>query len=69
MTHLFVDADRKADMTSVERQLQDKVVLLVKQKVGEEEHWSLPHIPHQDGESMRQVLVQKASQSSQNGPP
>ncbi|CAH1784856.1 unnamed protein product [Owenia fusiformis] len=42
------------DVKSVERDLDKKLLLVVKQKLGNKEHWVLPQIPWTEGETMRQ---------------
>lgn len=42
-------------MTSSRRKLQEKLILIVKQKTGEKDEWVLPQGDWQDGETMREV--------------
>ncbi|XP_061451162.1 large ribosomal subunit protein mL46 [Rhineura floridana] len=49
----ITEADQKNDRTSLNRQLDQNLLLLVKQKVGEEDTWLLPQIEWQDGETLR----------------
>jgi large subunit ribosomal protein L46 len=52
-----LEADEKNDLRSTDRKLQQRLVLLVKQKLGNGQHWVLPMGQHCNGESMRQVLA------------
>ena len=54
---IISEADSTNDLTSVSRKLDQKLVLLVKQKLGETEHWMMPQRPRKEGETMRQVGV------------
>ncbi|XP_004617585.2 39S ribosomal protein L46, mitochondrial [Sorex araneus] len=47
------DADKKNDRTSLQRQLDRNLVLLVKEKLGDQEVWVLPHAEWQPGETLR----------------
>lgn len=60
---LLSDADTKNDQWSVERRLDQPLVLLVKQTLGDS-HWVFPQGPRQEGESMRQVVCHTCSQNS-----
>jgi len=48
--------DDDNDIRSTQRKLEHKLVLLVKQKLGTGEYWSMPMGVHAEGETMRQVL-------------
>lgn len=48
-------ADKSNDLKSLNRCLQSRLVLLVKQKIGAKEVWVMPQGKHQHGESMRQT--------------
>ncbi|XP_055969826.1 large ribosomal subunit protein mL46 [Sorex fumeus] len=47
------DADKKNDRTSLQRKLDRNLVLLVKEKLGDQEVWVLPHAEWQPGETLR----------------
>lgn len=47
------DADKKNDRTSLERKLDRNLVLLVREKLGGQEVWVLPHAEWQPGETLR----------------
>nr|XP_033776362.1 39S ribosomal protein L46, mitochondrial isoform X2 [Geotrypetes seraphini] len=49
------DADKKNDRMSLNRKLDDNLVLLVKEKIGNEEVWLLPQVDWQCGETIRQT--------------
>ncbi|XP_038069567.1 39S ribosomal protein L46, mitochondrial-like [Patiria miniata] len=54
----FTPASRTSDtedMQSVQRKLMDKLVLLVKCRVGDRSLWMMPQDTRQDGETMRQA--------------
>ncbi len=51
----ITDADKNNDAKSPERKLDRKLVLLVKQKLGDKQHWILPQGARKDNETMRQV--------------
>lgn len=54
----FGEFPPKNELKSVERELQRKLVLIVKQKLGEKGYsspWILPQMKHRDGETLRQV--------------
>ena len=55
--NLFTEADKSNDLRSLERRLDAKLILLVKQKVGTQDTWIMPQGRHQPGESMRQVSI------------
>lgn len=48
-----VEADKKNDRTSLLRKLDRNLVLLVKEKLGDQEVWLLPQAEWQPGESLR----------------
>ena len=52
---LFTAFDQSNDVRSTQRKLDNKLVLVVKQKLGAREHWMLPVGIHTEGETMRQV--------------
>ncbi|XP_065590065.1 large ribosomal subunit protein mL46 [Cyrtonyx montezumae] len=47
------DADKKNDRTSLNRKLDSNLMLLVKQKIGNQELWLLPQVEWQPGETLR----------------
>ncbi|XP_054858701.1 39S ribosomal protein L46, mitochondrial [Eublepharis macularius] len=49
----LTDADKDGDRTSLNRKLDQNLLLLVKQKVGNQEVWLLPQAEWQDGETLR----------------
>ncbi|XP_022081404.1 39S ribosomal protein L46, mitochondrial-like [Acanthaster planci] len=54
----FIPASRKSDiddLRSIQRKLMDKLVLLVKCRVGDQSLWMMPQETRQDGETMRQA--------------
>lgn len=51
----ITEADKSNDLKSLERCLDGKLILLVKQKLGTQETWVMPQGRHQPGESMRQT--------------
>lgn len=54
---MVLEADAKNDLQSVDRKLDRKLILLIKQKLGDSSHWVMPMGPRSDGESMRQVRI------------
>jgi len=49
------EADARSDVLSLERALDRRLVLVVRQKLGDKDHWLLPMDRWNDGESMRQT--------------
>lgn len=49
----LADADKKDDRKSLNRKLDSNLMLLVKQKIGNQELWLLPQVEWQPGETMR----------------
>ncbi|NXH18091.1 RM46 protein, partial [Bucco capensis] len=49
----MTDADKKNDLTSLNRKLDNNLMLLVKQKIGNQEQWLLPQAEWQPGETLR----------------
>ncbi len=49
------EADRKNDVKSTDRKLEDTLILLVEQKLGSQSHMLLPQGKRRDGETMRQT--------------
>lgn len=58
----ITDADEKKDLKSLKRELEKKLILLVKQKLGESSHWVLPQMSWCEGESMRETANRALSQ-------
>ncbi|XP_055998975.1 39S ribosomal protein L46, mitochondrial-like [Ostrea edulis] len=52
------EADESGDMKSLDRKLDQTLVLLVKQKIDGKEYWYLPMLQYIAGTSMRQVAEQ-----------
>lgn len=50
------DADKKNDRTSLNRKLDSNLMLLVKQKIGNQELWLLPQVEWQPGETLRSTV-------------
>lgn len=50
------DADKKNDRTSLNRKLDSNLMLLVKQKIGNQELWLLPQAEWQPGETLRSTV-------------
>ncbi|XP_042333593.1 39S ribosomal protein L46, mitochondrial [Sceloporus undulatus] len=49
----ITDADKNNDRTSLRRKLDHSLLLLVKQKLGDQEIWLLPQTEWKDGETLR----------------
>lgn len=49
----ITDADKSNDRTSLNRKLDQNLLLLVKQKIGDNEIWLLPQAEWQEGETLR----------------
>ncbi|XP_056427878.1 39S ribosomal protein L46, mitochondrial isoform X2 [Hyla sarda] len=60
------EADEKSDLTSLNRKLENSLVLLVKEKIGTEDVWIFPQIEWQPGETMRQTAERALSNLSEN---
>ncbi|KAM6426116.1 large ribosomal subunit protein mL46 [Liasis olivaceus] len=52
----ITDADRNNDRTSLNRKLDQNLLLLVKQKFGDEDIWVLPQTEWQHGETLRDTV-------------
>jgi len=52
---IITDADKANDQTSLERNLQKHLILLVEQKIGSENKFIFPQGKHSDGETLRQT--------------
>lgn len=67
LAEIVTEADKKNDRTSLNRKLDDCLILLVKEKVGNEDLWLLPQVEWQLGETMRQTAERALSDVSGNG--
>ncbi|XP_072258807.1 large ribosomal subunit protein mL46 [Pyxicephalus adspersus] len=61
MAPRLTEADNKNDRTSLNRKLDNTLVLLVKEKLGNEDVWMFPQISWQAGETMRQTAERALS--------
>ncbi|XP_078097443.1 large ribosomal subunit protein mL46 isoform X2 [Mustelus asterias] len=60
------EADKKNDRSTLNRRLDEKLTLLVKEKVGDEEIWLLPQSEWKSGETLRQTAERTLSILSGN---
>uniref|UniRef100_F6Y8T8 Large ribosomal subunit protein mL46 n=1 Tax=Monodelphis domestica TaxID=13616 RepID=F6Y8T8_MONDO len=60
------EADKKNDQTSLHRKLDQNLVLLVKEKLGDQETWMLPYAEWQVGETLRGTAERALATLSQN---
>ncbi|KAM4036448.1 large ribosomal subunit protein mL46 [Anomaloglossus baeobatrachus] len=60
------EADEQNDQTSLSRKLENNLVLLVKEKIGNEEIWMFPQVEWLAGETMRQTAERALSNLSEN---
>ncbi|XP_043841675.1 39S ribosomal protein L46, mitochondrial [Dromiciops gliroides] len=60
------EADQKNDRTSLHRKLDQNLVLLVKEKLGDQEIWILPHAEWQVGETLRGTAERALATLSEN---
>ncbi|XP_066094233.1 large ribosomal subunit protein mL46 isoform X2 [Saccopteryx bilineata] len=60
------DADKKNDRTSLNRKLDRNLVLLVKEKLGDEDVWMLPQTEWQPGETLRRTAERTLATLSEN---
>ncbi|KAM5169972.1 large ribosomal subunit protein mL46 [Mantella aurantiaca] len=60
------EADEKNDRSSLNRQLDNTLVLLVKERFGNEDVWMFPQLAWQAGETMRQTAERALSALSGN---
>ncbi|XP_072133802.1 large ribosomal subunit protein mL46 [Mobula birostris] len=60
------EADKKNDRSTLNRRLDEKLLLLIKEKVGDEEIWLLPQSYWKPGETMRQTAERTLSTVSGN---
>ncbi|XP_067874153.1 39S ribosomal protein L46, mitochondrial isoform X2 [Heterodontus francisci] len=61
-----LEAEKKNDRSTLNRRLEEKLILLVKEKVGDEEIWLLPQSEWKPGETMRQTAERTLSTLSGN---
>ncbi|XP_053573629.1 39S ribosomal protein L46, mitochondrial [Bombina bombina] len=66
MAPRITEADKKTDQSSLNRKLENNLVLLVKEKIGNDEIWMFPQIEWQSGETMRQTAERALSTVSDN---
>ncbi|KAM3927439.1 large ribosomal subunit protein mL46 [Leptodactylus fuscus] len=62
----LTEADEKNDQTSLNRKLENNLVLLVKEKIGNDDIWMFPQIEWMAGETMRQTAERALSKLSEN---
>lgn len=53
LVFFLADADKNNNRTSLNRKLDSNLMLLVKQKIGNQELWLLPQVEWQPGETLR----------------
>ncbi|CAJ0940799.1 unnamed protein product [Ranitomeya imitator] len=63
---IVVEADEQNDRSSLHRKLENPLVLLVKEKIGNEEVWMFPQVEWMAGETMRQTAQRALSNVSEN---
>ncbi|KAM4677399.1 large ribosomal subunit protein mL46 [Discoglossus pictus] len=66
MAPTSTEADEKNDKSSLNRKLENNLVLLVKEKLANEEIWIFPQLEWQSGETMRQTAERALSTLSDN---
>ncbi|XP_037365923.1 39S ribosomal protein L46, mitochondrial [Talpa occidentalis] len=62
----ITEADKKNDRTSLHRKLDRNLVLLVKEKLGDQEVWLLPQAEWQPGETLRGTAERTLASLSEN---
>ncbi|XP_045645109.1 LOW QUALITY PROTEIN: 39S ribosomal protein L46, mitochondrial-like [Ursus americanus] len=62
----ITEADKKNDRTSLDRRLDRNLVLLVKEKLGDQDVWMLPQAEWQLGETLRRTAEQTLATLSEN---
>ncbi|XP_031242898.1 39S ribosomal protein L46, mitochondrial [Mastomys coucha] len=60
------EADKKNDRTSLHRKLDRNLVLLVREKLGDQEFWMLPQVEWQPGETLRGTAERILATLSEN---
>lgn len=63
----ITEADRKNDVTSTNRKLEETLILLVEQKLGNQKHMILPQGKRRDGETMRQTAERVLKENCGDG--
>ncbi|XP_043934291.1 39S ribosomal protein L46, mitochondrial [Protopterus annectens] len=63
---IVTEADKKNDRTSLNRKLDEYLILLVKEKVGNNDIWLLPQVEWQLGETLRKTAERALSTLSGN---
>lgn len=61
------DADRRDDRQALDRKLEQTLVLLVQQRIGDATHLLLPQGPRRDGETLRQTAERVLRERCGNG--
>lgn len=61
MCWFLADADKNNNRTSLNRKLDSNLMLLVKQKIGNQELWLLPQVEWQPGETLRSTAERAMS--------
>ncbi|XP_061424900.1 large ribosomal subunit protein mL46 isoform X1 [Lethenteron reissneri] len=61
------DADTRDDRTSLERRLDDKLVLIVQQRLGQEDVWLLPQVAWNEGETLRDTAERALGDAAGSG--
>ncbi|XP_072655418.1 large ribosomal subunit protein mL46 [Canis lupus baileyi] len=62
----ITEADKKNDRTSLQRKLDRNLVLLVKEKLGDQDVWMLPQAEWQPGETLRGTAERTLATLSEN---
>ncbi|KAM5292722.1 large ribosomal subunit protein mL46 [Ctenodactylus gundi] len=62
----ITEADKKNDRTSLHRKLDKNLVLLVREKLGDEDIWMLPQAEWQPGETLRGTAERTVATLSEN---
>ncbi|XP_053128333.1 39S ribosomal protein L46, mitochondrial [Hemicordylus capensis] len=62
----ITDADKNGDRTSLSRKLDQNLLLVVKQKVGDQEVWLLPQAEWQSGETLRATAERALTTLTEN---
>lgn len=60
------DADKKNDRTSLQRKLDRNLILLVREKLGDQDFWMLPQVEWQPGETLRGTAERVLATLSEN---
>lgn len=62
----LTEADKKDDRTSLHRKLDRNLILLVREKLGDQDIWMLPQSDWQPGETLRQTAERTLATLSEN---